>query len=146
MVPTNRMLADFVSELKNDQQVSGCNRKKVACMVLMDDQVSSVTLNGPPLGNKCIGPADPCGCVHAELKAAMAMVYKMGVMQSTLHEFRTICTHSPCLKCAQALLNATSWGVHLVEVVYLENSNIPNCGLSMLEKAGIKVTLYAKTI
>lgn len=129
---------------------STCDRSSVGVVVALDGRVLSTGFNGAPAGlphceHPCVCSeiltvgqhssecprAAPCErSVHAEANAvAFAAKYGVALMGSTLYT-----TLSPCLKCAQLIIN-----VGVVQVIigklYRERT-----GLRLLDDSGIPVT------
>lgn len=111
---------------------SACERHQVGAVITdsLLRNVLAVGYNGPAKGlrNACPGsPGSPgaCGCVHAEVNA---------LIKAPMDEGRVLfVTLSPCLACAQLLLNA---GVS--RVVYREAYRLP-VGAALLVDHGVKV-------
>lgn len=89
---------------------STCQRLQVGALVVLTGRIVSCGYNGPvsgapecstPEGGGCLGP----GCnrsIHAELNSILfAARAGISVEGATLY-----CTLSPCLKCAQAIINS----------------------------------------
>jgi len=96
---------------------SPCVRRQVGAVLVKGGRVVSMGYNGPPRGTphrtECPGPnqcvriglrsgSDPSNvcCVHAEVNALL-FANRADAEGATLY-----CTDSPCLTCAQAIINA----------------------------------------
>lgn len=114
---------------------STCSRALVGAMIALDGRILSSGYNGAPSGvQHCTHVAnDTTGCevaVHAEANAvAFAAKHGVALAGSTLYT-----TLSPCLKCAQLIINAGIVRV-VIGKVYRDHS-----GPHMLERLGIHVT------
>jgi dCMP deaminase len=114
---------------------STCPRKAVGAVIAIDGRILSLGYNGTPAGlPHCtevgcnVGPDGGCTrAVHAELNA-IAFAAKQGISLDGSTLYVTI---SPCLKCAQAIINAGIIGVWYLKM-YRDLS-----GISLLEEAGV---------
>lgn len=116
---------------------STCNKPNGA-VLSRDGRIIAVGYNGSPSGQPhclevgCLSGPDG-GCtrtIHAEANViVMAAKYGIPTEGATLH-----CTTSPCLSCAQMIVNAG-----IIKVAYHEGYRLPE-GMELLMTAGIKVT------
>lgn len=114
---------------------STCSRASVGALIALNGRVLSTGFNGVPSGmTHCEHVAnDESACeaaVHAEANA-VAFAAKHGVALNGSALFTTL---SPCLKCAQLIINAGIVRV-VIGKVYRDHS-----GPRMLERLGIYVT------
>jgi dCMP deaminase len=82
--------------------LSMCKRGNVGAVIFAWDcsQIYSVGYNGPASGvtnTSCTKKKGDCGCAHAETNA----VVKLGAVKDAV----MFCTHSPCWRCANAIVN-----------------------------------------
>lgn len=110
-------------------QRSACNRAQIGAVITDVElrTVLSVGYNGPPrrLANACPGdPSTPgaCGCVHAEVNALLKAPFGP--------ELALFVTSSPCVNCAQLILNSG------VRVVYYRHLYRLRAGLALLSEEG----------
>ena len=120
------VLYRFADELA---RLSACTRQQNAAIVFANDcsAVYSIGYNGPARGrpnSACNGEEGNCGCVHAEANALLRASCG-GVMY---------CTTSPCMMCAQMLLN--HGGIYVL--VYDKQYRDPS-GIQMLADYGVAV-------
>lgn len=114
---------------------STCSRALVGAVIALDGRILSTGYNGAPSGvQHCVHVAnDVTGCeiaVHAEANAiAFAAKHGTALAGATLYT-----TLSPCLKCAQLVINAGIVRV-VIGKVYRDHS-----GSALLERLGIHVT------
>lgn len=114
---------------------STCSRALVGAVIALNGRILSMGFNGAPSGiEHCVHAAnDVSACevaVHAEANA-VAFAAKHGVALNGSALFTTL---SPCLKCAQLIINAGIVRV-VIGKVYRDHS-----GPRMLERLGIHVT------
>jgi tRNA(Arg) A34 adenosine deaminase TadA len=118
------------------KKTTDCSRRGVAARVVritgcdVVEEVAGPFFNGSISdGTPCTG-LDPCGCAHAELRAALATVQ----LPHADGDLVMLCTYSPCPKCAAAIVLT-----HRVEgVVFLRRTIGPAvCGAYLLEHAGL---------
>ena len=121
---------------------STCHRKAVGAIIVRDKRIISHGYNGAPSGMPHCGHEelydDLTYCreaVHAEVNA-VAFAAKYGISTDNTTMFVTV---SPCLSCAQLLINS---GVK--EVIYAEEYR-DHAGLQILKKAGVRVTEIKKS-
>jgi dCMP deaminase len=111
-------------------RMSTCRRRQVGC-ALTDERHEQLATgyNGSWRGgpNGCPRPAadGACGCLHAEVNAAIKCLFR------PWHAYVTV---GPCEGCATALVNA---GVR--RVVYLGELSASAAGLELLRSAGVEV-------
>ena len=95
---------------------SGCERMAVGAVIVADNRIIATGYNGPAKGLSCkIGQCNPQEtCTHAIHAEANAIYFsaKMGI---PLKDTIIYCTHSPCKKCAEAIIQAG-----IVRVYYLK--------------------------
>ena len=98
-------------------QRSSCLRGQVAAVITKDNRILSTGYNGPPSGSKhcssenCNLEASCTRAIHAEINAiAFAAKNGIPISNSTLY-----CLYSPCMSCAQAILQAG-----IIKVIYSE--------------------------
>ena len=114
-----------------------CTRAYVGAVIAREGRVISTGYVGAPSGlPHCldvgdeIGPDGGCArTVHAEANA-IAFAARSGTSTEGAELY---CTHEPCLKCAQLIINSG-----ITRVVY-ENPYRIHDGLALLESAGIDV-------
>lgn len=120
-----------------------CDRAYVGAVVVRDNRLLTTGYNGAPRGlPHCSGPggvghdmrAGHCvRAVHAEENAIFAAAYHgIPTKGATLYS-----THSPCGRCARALINAG-----IARVVY-GTAYGSDEGIRLLESAGITVERFA---
>lgn len=109
--PTRDMI--FMEMAHVIRKRSTCSRGSVGAILVMDRRIVSIGYNGSPVGAPhctelgCDLPANnhEAGCqraIHAESNAiAWAARHGQTTLGTTLY-----CTHGPCLKCAQLILQA----------------------------------------
>lgn len=123
------MLHALVTSLR-----STCGRKAVGAVIMKDGRIISSGYAGPPSGfphctQACV-EASTAGCtrtVHAEQNAiAYAARHGISTAGATIY-----CTDSPCLNCANQLINTG-----IIRVVYLRPYRDVS-GLTLLQQAGI---------
>jgi len=117
-----------------------CPRALVGCVIVNDEHVIAHGYNGAPRGLPhctqldgrwaCVnGPLEQ-GCnnaVHAEANA-IAYAAKVGV---TCQDAELYCTHEPCLRCAQLIIQA---GIR--KVTYMKPYRLHD-GVLLLQDAGV---------
>jgi dCMP deaminase len=119
-----------------------CPRAKVGCVIVDDQHVVAHGYNGAPRGLphcdegegrwKCASYPGEQGCgiaVHAE---ANAIAYAASVGVSTM-DAELYCTHEPCLRCAQLIVQAG-----ISTVTYMKPYRLHD-GKLLLERAGLQV-------
>lgn len=117
---------------------STCNRLHVGAVIAQDGRVVSTGYAGAPSGvphcddNNC-NASTPCNrTVHAEA-GAITYAARAGIKLagSTIY-----CTHQPCLKCSQLIINS---GIARVvwKIPYRDNS-----GLELLLSVGISIERF----
>ena len=121
-----------------------CTRRKIAAIVVLENQIISTGYNGTPRGVKncteggcprCAGTAasgtnlDECTCVHAEQNAICQAAYH----GSRLAGSTIYVTITPCLTCAKLIINA---GIR--EVVYGGDYPFTTLTLDIFREAGVK--------
>lgn len=120
-----------------------CDRAHVGCVVALDGRVLTTGYNGAPRGMAhCVHPADEqrdSGCayaVHAEANA-IAFAARNGVALNGSTVFTTL---SPCIVCAQLLINVGTERVVCAEL-YRDHG-----GVRLLLDAGITVDVLTDGI
>jgi dCMP deaminase len=121
-----------------------CGRAQVGAILARKGRVLATGYNGPPSGlphcldrGGCsdVDRANSNGCprsVHAEANCiAFAARYGIRTQSATLY-----CTHLPCLKCAELIINA---GIR--RVVYATDYRIKD-GEILLQQAGVDIIYY----
>lgn len=113
-------------------QRSTCSRTKVGCVIVSEDneRVLSLGYNGSARGlaNGCVSmEPGKCGHLHAEINALV----KLNPHDPVKKVIYT--THSPCLDCATAIINA-----RINRVIYLEEYRRPE-GKALLIQAGVEI-------
>jgi len=110
---------------------STCSRLQVGAVLARDGRVLSTGYNGTPAGMRHCVHVDmrvPCvEAVHAEANA-IAFAAKYGVMTDDTTMY---ITDSPCLKCAQLIINAG-----IKQVVY-DQPYRDQSGVDLLKRAGL---------
>lgn len=126
---------------------STCGRLQVGCVLVRDGRIICCGYNGPlksELTNKiskCDDLNKRCSCdlekpcqksIHAEANA-ISFSAKNGIAleNSTLYV-----THSPCIKCAELIIQAG-----IIGVIYKNDFRV-NDGLLLLENNNIRTTKY----
>lgn len=114
---------------------SGCPRKKVGCVILLESGVLATGFNGHASGGpnewEDSGTSNP-EVVHAELNA-LGKCLEEGLSAKGATVFVTL---SPCLDCAKLLVRSK-----VARVVYKEQYRIPT-GIDYLIKYGVEVEQY----
>lgn len=110
---------------------STCDKLHVGAVISRDGRILASGYNGTPTGMEHCSHVDirvPCvETVHAEANAiAFSAKYGISTDGSVIHT-----THSPCLKCAQLIINA---GIYMV---VWRRSYRDQSGLDLLERADI---------
>ena len=126
---------------------STCGRLQVGCVITRDGRIIATGYNGPP---KKYEPANfypfetqdgSCSCdtdlpctksIHAEANA-IAYSARNGI---ALEGTTIYCTHSPCLKCSELIIQAG-----IKEVVFIEYFRDAE-GIQLLKANNINVNLY----
>lgn len=90
-------------------QRATCNRLKVGCIITSaDHRIISSGYNGAPKGLPHCDCSEekPCtAAIHAEANAiAWAARNGVGLLGSTMY-----CTHTPCIKCSELIIQAGIW-------------------------------------
>ena len=113
---------------------STCFRRNVGTVIVANKNVISIGYNGPPAGdphctgNGCADPAKGCHrAVHSEINA-LDRVQGGGSWPWSMY-----CTESPCVACAQAIVDSK-----VVEVFYLNQYRLTD-GIDRLLAGGILV-------
>ncbi len=122
-------------------QRSTCGRLQVGCVITRDGRIIASGYNGPTKGNERVWNTSVCGCdlskpctkaIHAEANAiAYSARNGIALMGTTLY-----CTHSPCLKCAELIVQAG-----ISEVIFIEHFRDQE-GLQLLKANSIVVRKY----
>ncbi len=131
---------------------ANCSRRKVAAVVVVDQQIVATGYNGTPRKVKncfeggcarCAGTApsgsslEECICVHAEQNAICQAAYHgTRIAGATIYV-----TISPCLTCAKMIINA---GIR--EVVYGGDYAFTEQTEKLLKAAGVKCRRFVKKV
>lgn len=120
-------------------QRSTCGRAQVGAVIARGGRVLVTGYNGPPAGlphctdpNGCSGDDRLGGCtraVHAEANA-IAYAARYGIRTNDAELY---CTHLPCLKCAELIVNAGLTSVYFVHDYRIKD------GEQLLREAGIDI-------
>lgn len=112
MNPTNKRLTRAEIYINSALLVSmrgTCQRAQVGAVIVKNNRIISSGYNGPASGlesRECSGYCDTTksctNAIHAEANA-IYFAAKMGI---SLEGSEIYCTHSPCLKCAEAILQS----------------------------------------
>lgn len=123
-----------------------CIRARVGAVIARDGRVLVTGYNGPPSHlPHCTDPVGGCGIqpptdgcvrsVHAEANAiAYAARHGIRVEGSSLY-----CTHLPCLKCSELIINAG-----IARVYYCNDYRVKD-GAILLEAAGCDIIHFVMT-
>jgi len=119
-----------------------CDRAQVGAVLARDGRVLVTGYNGPPSGlPHCShasgrdGVSDTGGClraVHAEANA-VAFAARHGIATEGTDLY---CTHLPCQKCAELLINAGIVAVHYATDYRLKEGEL------LLRQAGVDIIYY----
>lgn len=117
-----------------------CTRAYVGAVISIEGRIISMGYVGAPSGlAHCIDVGDEIGddggCIRTVHAEANAVAFAARVGAST-EDAELHCTHEPCLKCAQLIINA---GIN--RVVY-EQPYRKHDGLALLEDVGIDVVHF----
>lgn len=117
-----------------------CLRLQVGAVITLDNRIISTGYNGP-LKNESDCNKDSCDlkssctrAVHAEANA----IYFAARMGISLKGATIYCTHSPCIDCCEAIVQAG-----IVEVIFTDEFRDPN-PLDRLTLNGVKVYMGEK--
>ncbi len=122
---------------------STCRRLQVGCTIVKDGRVICSGYNGSLKSNTSIGdvcrcsPDTPCSkAIHAEANA-ISFAAKQGIKLDGAFLY---CTHSPCLKCAELIIQA---GIKVVQYgeVFRDRE-----GLDLLMTNGVNINKYENQI
>ncbi|KKL98133.1 hypothetical protein LCGC14_1827500 [marine sediment metagenome] len=107
-----------------------CTRGQAGTVITTEDmrRVLSIGYNGPAKGlphDRCNGEKGKCGCLHAEDNAIAAL-------DSTITKKSLFTTMSPCVMCAQRIIQAG------IGRVYFWEQYRTHEGLSVLASVGIE--------
>lgn len=113
-------------------EMSYCNRKKVGCIIVKDDNVIAFGWNGTPSKEDntcedCNGATKP-NVIHAEDNALRKLTRSV----SSSVDAEVFVTAAPCMRCAEQLSDARIKKLYYAEIyshhteglVYLERHNI----------------------
>lgn len=109
-----------------------CSRLKVGCAIFKDGRNIVSGYNGSPKGQPHCLHSDNAPCteaIHAEANA----IYFAAREGISLKDTKIYCTHQPCQKCAEAIIQAGIW-----KVIYL-NVYRDKSGIETLLKANVLV-------
>jgi dCMP deaminase len=128
----------YMSIAKLYSRRSTCGRLQVGCTIVKEGRAICSGYNGPLKSNIA---EDTCNCelsepcqksIHAEANA-IAFAAKKGI---SLENTTIYCTHSPCIKCSELIIQAG-----ISNVVYSEDFRSSE-GLLLLKDNNIKVIKY----
>ena len=110
---------------------STCARTQVGSVIVSEDnqRVLAIGYNGNWRGGpNCCDSIEPgaCGCLHSEINCLLKL------REPDVSTAKMYVTHSPCVMCAKAIVNA---GIKLV--VYSVPYRLPD-GLDLLRRADVK--------
>lgn len=103
-----------------------CKRQTVWAMGIDETGRVAAARNYSP--DECSGQVGNCGCVHAE----------MALLQEMPNPYKVVVSHSPCLQCAKALVDA---GVEVV--AFMQPYRLPD-GERYLLDHGVTLIPIAK--
>ncbi|MCA1806491.1 MAG: cytidine deaminase [Actinobacteria bacterium] len=110
-----------------------CGRLNVGCVITKGTRIVSSGWNGSPTGlEHCASPHPDGACetaCHAEMNA-IAWAARIGLSTEGSWLF---CTHQPCLKCSQIIVNAG------ISRVIWDQPYRDKTGILLLKKAGVEV-------
>lgn len=113
-----------------------CSRAQVGALIIRDNRIVSMGYNGTPAGmDHCShyeGEDINNSCeetVHAEVNA-ISFAARNGI---STEGATLICTHAPCVKCSQMIINTG-----IINVYYI-NKYRSQAGLKLLTEAGLSV-------
>lgn len=118
-----------------------CSRLHTGAVVARDGRILVTGYNGTPAGvEHCyhddpssVDPQDACRiAVHAE-QNCVAFAARYGV---ALEGAEMVCTHQPCISCAQSIINAG-----ITRVLYHQPYRLIE-GVAMLERVGIRTEVW----
>ena len=123
---------------------SSCTRLQVACTILAcgivsESRVRAITRTNRVNGS-CSGAEGLCGCTHAE-RRAIDSFRQHGPEQ--FEHVEVFVTHSPCARCAEALLQLAGDAQATMLVHYL-NQYRNTDGIHRLSQVGIEVIHHVK--
>ena len=118
-------------------QRSTCNRGRVGTVAVIDNRIISTGYNGAPSGHSHCSKENGCdpekgsctNAIHAEANL-ISFAAKAGV---SLNNSILYCTHSPCYKCAQLIIQAG------VKHVYYNVPYHDDSGIELLHRSSILV-------
>ena len=119
-----------------------CQRLQVGCVAVRDGRIIATGYNGSLTTDRFF-EYDKCGCdiskpcekaIHAEANL-IAYAAKHGI---PLHKANLYVTHSPCLKCAELIIQSG------IDQVYYGQEFRDNKGLKLLTDNGIPIMQYGK--
>jgi len=121
---------------------STCLRGQVGAVAILDNRIISTGYNGSPSGqehctveNGCSSEATSCpNAIHAEANL-IAFAAKSGV---SLNGAILYCTHEPCIKCAQLIIQAG------IKKVYYDKEYTNHDGRDLLFKSQVLIHRYEK--
>lgn len=114
--------------------LSYCERRKVGCVIVQNNNIIAIGYNGTPPGedNCCElddGTTKP-NVIHAEANALNKIKH---MSKEELADAIVFCTTSPCLNCAEKIVER---GIE--EVIYCE-THFTIAGIEYLTRHGIKI-------
>ena len=97
--------------------------KRMLVQALAVDVLGNIAFSTNSNDSECTGEVGNCGCTHAEINVLRKMKQPITLYLS----------HSPCEKCAQALIKST------IKTVIYENEYRKTEGIELLKYHGIEV-------
>ena len=137
----------FIEILDVIKKRSGCLRRKVSALIVLNNRIIATGYNSAPIGVKdCVNRGyclrekakqgeclENCMSVHAEMNAIL-QCSKYGI--ST--EGATIYVNTfPCINCMKAILNSG-----IKEIVYLDDYKNTELSKQLAKESGIKIRKY----
>ena len=109
-----------------------CERMQTGAVITKSNRIISTGYNGPPAFSRdCLKACrtdQPCQrAIHAEANA----IYFAALNGISLKDATIYCTHSPCAKCAEAIIQAG------ISQVYFAEEYRDITGLEVLKQSGI---------
>jgi len=128
---------------------STCMRRQVGAILVRDRRILASGYNGSPTG---LAHCAEVGCLRTRLGVPGGERHELcrglhaeqnAIIQAALHGVSTAAsslyvTHEPCSVCAKMLINAG------VERVIFEHEYPDELGRSLLEEAGVRLSLFRK--
>ena len=129
--------------------LSHARKLKVGAIIVKDNRIISVGYNGMPTGwdNECEDAVTEEGeyeahvwyktkkeVIHAEINA----IAKVAASTESATGASMFCTHTPCVECAKAIVQA---GIKEVFIGEVYESDAHRSGEYLLEESGVRVEL-----